>query len=105
MEALPAGRGRRYPDDLRDDIVDVVRAHQYEGYDHRELAKKLSLPSVTLRRWLKMASVVAARDEVFVPVEVIEPARERAFRVVTPEGFVVEGLELDDAIVLLAALS
>ena len=96
VEALPAGKGRRYPDDFRDDIVHVVRAHQYEGYDHRELANKLALPSLTLRRWLTMASVSAAREDVFVPVEVIEPAQERALRVVTPEGFVVEGLELDE---------
>jgi transposase-like protein len=104
VEKLPSGQGRRYPWELRARIVEVVRRYQHEGYAADELAAKLAVPPLTLRRWLKGASVAAAHDAL-IPVEVIDPNAVRTFRVTTPSGFVVDGLELDDVLALLVAVA
>ena len=103
VEELPTGHGRRYPWELRRRIVALARSHQRQGYSGDELAQELSVPWPTLRRWLEAESKMEARDAL-VPVEVIQPDEARTFRVTTPAGFLVEGLDFCEVIELLVAV-
>ncbi len=93
------GRGRRFPSALRSEAVEIAEDAARAGWDVRQVAQKLGLNAVTLKRWLERAQ----EEERFPPtlraVGVVEPApKERHFRVVVhgPNALRVEGLDLDD---------
>lgn len=102
------GRGKRYPSVLRQRIAVWARWELARGHSVRDLARRLAVHRDTLAAWLEDAAATSA----LVPVEVIAtpiaPATTSSasgsYRVVSPSGFRVEGLTLDEAAELLVRL-
>ena len=99
------GRGsqsRRYPADLRRQIVGHVVAARSEGVSVRSTAASLGLSYPTLLGWLQ------ATPNGFRSVAVTEPAPEpetATLRLVTAQGHRVEGLSREDVAFLLQSLT
>jgi hypothetical protein len=102
LSALERGRGKRYPAALRDRISSWARRELERGRSLRTIAGALALHRETLRSWVADA---ASSSAALVPVEVVsEHQVARSFAVVSPTGFRIEGLTLDDVAALVARL-
>lgn len=85
----------RCSEELRTRIVAYAAACREDGESHSNLAKRLGLAQPTLSRWVREAhrSPEGFREMAIVPSERRSaPAVVEAVRLVTPRGFVVEGL-------------
>ena len=101
LSALERGPGKRYPAALRVRISSWARRELERGRSLRTIADALALHRETLRSWLTDATPSAP----LVPVEVVtDRDAARSFTLISPAGFRVEGLALDDAAALLARL-
>ncbi len=95
-------QGRRYPADLRRQIVTYVVLGRSKGMSVRSTAASLGLSYPTLLGWLQ------ATPNGFRSVAVKEPAPEPeapALRLVTAQGHRVEGLSREDVAFLLQSLT
>lgn len=95
-------RGRRYPEDLRRQIVSHTMAARSSGTSVRSTAASLGLSYPTLLGWLQAA------PSGFRSVAVKEPAAEPEgprLRLVTAQGHRVEGLSREDVAYLLQSLT
>ena len=95
-------QGRRYPADLREQIVTHVVAMRSKGVSVRSTAASLGLSYPTLLGWLQAA------PNGFRSVAVKEPTPESeipALRLVTVQGHRVEGLSREDVAFLLQSLA
>ncbi len=104
LAALDRGPGKSYPPALRVRITAWARRAIADGATHTATARMLALDLRTLRAWLGQSG---ATSTALVPVEVVadDPMRTRvALRVVSPAGFRVEGLALDEVAALLRVL-
>jgi len=104
-------RRREYPAELRVEVVSYSTARQEQGVSLARLAADLGLPYSTLCLWMKQErsvrpfrQVVVGRSETeSVPQE---PGRDTAtLTVVTPSGYRVEGLGVNELLALLRALA
>ena len=102
---LGAGRTRRYPAKLRAEVLSAVTAPRAAGWSWERLSDELDISIETLRRlW---------QDEqrgdrpALAPVEVVTELGGVSgdISVMTPAGFRVDGLGVDDAVRLIRALS
>ena len=96
-----AYRGSRYPAELRAAAATFARSLVAAGGSIGQVAQDLGVPPVTLRRWM-LATATAG----FRPVEVEisgRPAVGSAV-VITPDGYRVEGLDVEGACTLLRSL-
>jgi transposase-like protein len=94
-------QGRRYPADLRRQIVTHVVSERWKGVSVRSTARSLGLTYPTLLGWLQAA------PNGFRSVAVKEPPPKRetpAMRLVTAQGHRVEGLSREDVAFLLQSL-
>ncbi len=104
-----AGRRWRCPVDLRSRIVAYAVACSADGESHRRIAARLGVTQRTLSRWIGTWRRAAAgvRQVAIVPSAggrtTPEPART-GLRLVTPRGFVVEGLDAERLALLLQVL-
>jgi hypothetical protein len=96
------GRGKRYEPELRARLITWLARRRKAGMSLAAVASELSLPMNTVARWASAAKQSTA----LVPVTVVEEpvASPSTIRVVSPEGFIVEGLTLQEIAVLLRAL-
>jgi transposase-like protein len=103
LAAIERGPGKSYPPELRRRISAWARDVIAGGASMTATARTLALDLRTLRAWLRDAT---ARSTALVPVEVVadEPAQRAGLRVVSPAGFRVEGLALDEVVALLQVL-
>jgi hypothetical protein len=102
LSAVERGPGKRYPAALRVRISSWARREVERGRSLRTIADALALHRETLRSWLADAAPSAAA---LVPVEVVsDHDAAGSFTVISPAGFRVEGLALDDVAALLARL-
>jgi len=95
-------QGRRYPADLRRQIVAHVVSSRSKGVSVRSTAESLGLSYPTLLGWLQAA------PNGFRSVAVKGPAPEcaaPALRLVTAQGHRVEGLSREDIAFLLKSLT
>ena len=104
---LATHNGRRLPSRLRERVVAFARRRRHGGATIRAVGLELGFSYETIRRWTSAAP--ADRVETMpVPVEIVAaaaaPAVERTVSVVSPAGFRVDGLSLDEAATLLRAL-
>ena len=102
------GPGLHYPDELRGRIARWARRQLEDGASLGALASALGVHRETLRRWTAGAArppTGAARPLALVPVEVVvdEPPAG-TLSVVSPAGFRIDGLTLDEAIAALSRL-
>jgi transposase-like protein len=100
----PRGQ-RRYPADLRAEIVSVVRAGQAAGRSMRRLARALGVSAPTLTTWVHAPSRGALRPVTIAPDAM--PALSPPSRpvLVTPHGVRVEGLDVAGVVTVLRALA
>lgn len=91
--------------DLRDRVVSHARSCLATGDSMRRLAERLGVTQGTLSRWLRDASEPSIQSVSIVPAGPVTGQRPAsALRVITPRGFVVEGLQLEQIVVLLGTL-
>lgn len=98
----------RYPEPLRQRIIALVRQRRTADEDPRRIAASLDIPWVTMERWLLSQDITS---QALVPVHVIEDEASRQISVpaltlslVTPRGYRLEGLDLEQAYALLGRL-
>lgn len=95
-------RSRRYPADLRQQIVTHVVSLRSKGVSVRSTVASLGLSYPTVLGWLR------ATPNGFRSVAVKEPVPERetsSLRLVTAQGHRVEGLSREDIAFLLQSLT
>lgn len=103
LDLGPRQRGRLFPEPLRGRLVAAARELRERGETNAEISTLLGISKETARR---MATEV--NGAALVPVEIgAAPVAsgDAALTVVSPTGWRVEGLELDEAVALLRALS
>lgn len=97
------GRGLHYPKELRQRIARCARRQLDEGAELGTIATALGVHRDTLRRWT--ADPAAIPSPALVPVEVVADCpRSTHVSVVSPTGFRIEGLTIDEAVTVLARL-
>ena len=94
-------RGKRYSRELRERIVAFALARHDEGVSWATIASELGLSTQTLLSW---RSVESRGVTAMVPVRVVQDPPRECVSVVSPTGFRIEGLALDDAVHALRAL-
>ena len=103
---IERGRGRRYPEALRERIARWAGVRRQRGARWRQLSSELGISAESLRRW---GALEVPRTSMLVPVEVVaeagaEIAADRPLRLVTRAGHRIEGLSIADAIALVRVL-
>jgi hypothetical protein len=102
--ARERGRGKRYPEGLRRRVTAWAHQRRDGGASLQVISKELGLSMETVRRWTAAARDSTPTRTALIPIEVIsEPTAGRAV-VVSPSGFRLEGLTLDEAVAVLARL-
>lgn len=106
LSRIERGRGRRYPEALRDRVARWAGARRQHGVQWRQLSSELGICAESLRRWV---SLEAPRAPALVPVEVVADdgngaAADRPLRLVTRAGHRFEGLSIADVIELVRVL-
>jgi transposase-like protein len=105
-----AGRQRwRCPVDLRARIVAYAVTCSADGESHRRIADRLGMTQRTLSRWirrwrqtgagLRQVAIVSAEHRRTAP-----PASPAPLRLVSPHGYVIEGLDPELLVSLLQVL-
>lgn len=100
------GRGARYPEDLQQEAVFLARAGMLDGKSLGSMARELGVGAMTLSSWLEKIGVSEPLRPVEIQREQNEERSGRAFALalVTPSGWRIEGLRLEDVPELLRAL-
>ena len=93
-----SGRGRRFGPELRRQITVVGRQLRDECKSWFRIGREIGLPAETVRRLCEAAPG-------FSRVEVVKDAIPRDLVVVAPNGYRVEGLDVETVVVLLARLT
>ena len=104
--------GRKHfwcPLDLRARIVAYAVACSADGESHRRIAERLGMRQRTLSRWIRTWRQAGAgvRAVAIVPAESrhpVAPVARMPVRLLTPHGFVVEGLDPELLVSLLQVL-
>ena len=99
----------RYPQAFRADAIQLVGSLRQDGWTQKRISETLEIPWATLRRW--RAKGDKSEPEVtdgFRPVEVVETPRPtsstNSIRLVSPEGWRVEGLTLTELLEVVGRL-
>mgnify|MGYP000228436455 CR=1 FL=1 len=95
----PPHSSHGYPAELRSRVGDFVRREQANGRTVRELAEQLGISAATARRWSLEGQ---PSPSAFLPVHLVNPSAP--LRLVTPQGYVVEGLAVHELASLLERL-
>ena len=105
-----AGRGARYPEELRLEAVSLARAAVEGGERLGSVAAELGVAAGTLTRWLEAPparpwrTVEVVEEPEPAPRSPAEPLRRSGLVLITSRGHRLEGLSLDEAAALLGAL-
>lgn len=102
----------RAPEALRERVLAYTRRRRDQGETVSEIAGQVGMVESTLYRWLRRAesdrhrrlsqvAIVPAGDG---KVLAEHERQTRPVRLITPQGYVVEGLDVDGLAVLLEAL-
>ena len=107
IAGLGRGRTTRLPDEIRQRVIDYARRGRAEGRRWSELAEAVGLGVTTVQQWVGAAAVPKARVT-FVPVQVTareaSPEASSRLTIRTTGGVELEGVSLEQAIVVLRAL-
>jgi transposase-like protein len=99
-----AGRGKRYPAELKARITEFARARRGEGASWAKISSDVGVPFETLRRWCVASEPKASSSRAMVSVRIVPDAAERTVTVGSPGGFRIEGLTLHQAVDVLRSL-
>ncbi len=98
------GVGRRFPAELREEAVGLLREARASGISGAQVAKQLGIRVTSLRRWAKAGGPAPAKP-CFHEVAVVEHREDPRPVVVLPSGIRVEGLDLGGVVALLSQLA
>jgi hypothetical protein len=103
LDELKRGGGKRWraPTGLRDEIVVWARKRRAEGLVVGSIASAIGLSETTLSKWLSPGGGPGELRPVRVTADVAIGGR---LVVVTPEGYRLEGLSVDEAVDVLRRL-
>ncbi len=110
LATIERGRGRYYPPALRARITRWARRRLAGGDSVNAVARDVALHPTTLAGWLGAPAPAPATSTALVPVEVVAaparatPTTQAPVVLVSPSGYRVEGLTLDDALRALTRL-
>ena len=105
-QSIVVGRGRRYPEALRQLAVGFATEAEAAGWSGNRIARRLGVAWATLERWCATQPVVESvggMREVVVREAASSPTARGAV-VVTPEGYRIEGLTQEALVEILRAL-
>jgi hypothetical protein len=98
LSAHQPGRGKLYPPDTQARVVEFAQRRRAEGVSWNQIAGELGMRFETVRRWCARAPTMRA-------VEVVAETRPSgAVSVLSPSGYRLEGLTLEEAVTVLRAL-
>lgn len=103
----------RAPESLRERVLTYTRRRRDQGETVSEIAGQVGMVESTLYRWLRRSesdqwrrvsqvAIVPTRDGDVVVAH--EAQSQPLLRIITPRGYVVEGLGVEDAAMLLKAI-
>jgi hypothetical protein len=96
---ITRGRGQRYPAELRARAVKWAKAERSTGAGWEAIASAIGVHGETVRVWCSEGSNPRMRR-----VHVTRDAKTRTVRLVSPSGYRIEDLTLEDAAMLIAKL-
>ncbi len=105
--------GRRFSRELKEKLVATIQQLRSSGEKVVDIAEALGVNASTVARYLKEESgggdgaegPVARPEGGLVPVEITgRRARRSGVQVTTPDGFVVDGLDIEEAVKAIRAL-
>ena len=94
-----SGRGRRFSPELRRQIAVTGRRLRDEGKSWTGVGREIGLLPESVRRICEQAGPG------FAPVEVVGDSQVRDLVIVAPNGYRVEGLDVETVVALLARLA
>jgi hypothetical protein len=97
-----AGRGKRYPRDLKARLIEFSLARRGEGASWVQISGDVGVAFETLRRWCLASEPRTSRA--MVPVRVVADVADRTVSIVSGGGHRIEGLTLQEAVAVLRAL-
>lgn len=99
------GRGKRYPAELKQQVVVWAQQRRAEGAAWPAVADELGLGLDTVRRWCLAAKKSDGTARALVPVRVVaRPTAARPATVVSLSGWRIDGLTVAEAAEMLRAL-
>jgi hypothetical protein len=98
------GVRHRCPADLREEIVSRARVLRQQGHTLRRIAETFAVPHKTLANWLQRYQGTL-RPVTVASSYSMAPGSSGGIRIVTPQGYRIEGLDVDEAIALVRALA
>ncbi len=96
--------GVRYPTTFRDAVVTLARTRLGRGQSLAHVARDVGISFPTLAAWLERPSRPGLRPVALRPERDPETAPRSSVVLVTPQGFRVEGLDVDALMAVLRAL-
>lgn len=95
----------QWPAELRASILAYTESCTQQGESENQVAKRLGIWQSTLSRWRRKARKAAFRQVAIVPSEgAVAPMEHRSIRLITPNGYQVEGLGPELLVAVLRAL-
>lgn len=102
----PRCHAKGYPSEVRSSVAALVRCRLGEGVNLTVIARELGVNRGTLRRWLEHTAdsvpptfvPVVVRPSVSLEAEQVTIPMPTPIALVSPTGFRLEGLTLEDAI-------
>ena len=105
--SIVVGRGKRYPQSLRQLAVGFASEAEAAGWSGSRIARRLGVAWATLERWCATTQPVTdsggGMREVVLRDDTPSSAERRPI-LMTPEGYRIEGLGQEDLVEILRAL-
>lgn len=105
--AGPRGRGARLPEDVRRELIAYAHRRRSDGVGIHRIAAATGVSSESIRRWTgrdELRSI--ARQLIAVEVrEDVTPLTVASLSVSSPSGYRIDGLTLEQAVVVLGRLA
>jgi len=95
LSGFEQGVGRRYPADVRGRVVAWMASERAGGRSWSALSDELGIPATTLMRWSSLPRALP------VVVEAQRSSLSSVVSMVSPSGWRIEGVTLDQALALL----
>ena len=95
----------RCPEELRLEVVAYAHEQSRGGKTQVQVAAEVGVSETSLQRWVAADRVGSGEPASLRTVKVIDPlSSKRALTLVTPHGYRIEGLDVENAARLLQAL-
>ncbi len=105
LEGLERGKTTRIPHATRERVLAYVRQERSRGQSWVAIARELGLSSSGLQRWWKADAGSSRLRRVRLVAAAPSAAPSGAVAVVSPGGYRIEGLSLDQAMSILVRLA